>query len=282
MGEVRVKVWVVVAAVTGFAALCILSCLFGAAVSFGLMRSQVRVAEVRTAQLEAELAQARVAGAQITIQPAQRAEVEHPDAFEELTFPPATLTKGEIININFAGADKKGRAAIGETDADYWNRYHFPFAMHATLRDLKTVEGRVTGAALQTHTLTGEWGWTCPDPMWGTFSYSETDQGFLRFPNLPAGTYRLIVFAHGGGDPNPAQAWRSFSRTRVEAGGKDYGLQQTEASPDFLSLEWKKGIHYVEFEAVEVQAGGMLNIILDRGGENAKPCINGLQLERVR
>jgi len=68
----------------------------------------------------------------------------------------------------------------------------------------------------------------------------------------------------------------------VEASKKDYGVLATEASRDFLSTDWKKGIHYVLFEQMEIKPGGMLNITLLRGGNNAKPGINGLQLERVR
>jgi hypothetical protein len=68
----------------------------------------------------------------------------------------------------------------------------------------------------------------------------------------------------------------------VETSGKDYGVLATEASHDFLSTDWKKGVHYVVFENVEIRPGAMLNITLLRGGNNAKPSINGLQLERIR
>lgn len=245
----------------------------------------MRRSEVRVARLEAELAQARQGvrgGGRATIETILPEGPVETAGFDKVTRPTASVEKGEIINVNFAGDGKKGRAAVGQGENDYWNRYHFPFAMHATLEDLKTSSSRPTGALLQTHTLPGEWGWTCQDPMWGTYSYSEGEAGYLRFPNLPAGTYQLFVFAHPAGDPNPEEAWDAFTRTHVEADGKDYGVLNTEASHDFLSLDWKKGVHYVEFEELEIHDGGMLNITLLRGGRNAKPAINGLQLIRVR
>jgi hypothetical protein len=193
------------------------------------------------------------------------------------------LDMAEIINIDFAGpGNKKGKAAIGNNDEDLWNHYHFPFANQATLKDLKSTAGRPTGALLQTHTLPGEWGFTSPDPMWGSFSYSETDQGCLRFPNLPPGTYELYLFMHSASDPNPSNHWENYGRAQVQANGKDYGVLSTEPSADFLSTAWKEGVHYVAFKEMELSAGGMLDITLLRGGNNSKPGINGLQLRKVR
>jgi hypothetical protein len=279
MAEVRIKVGVLVAVVVGIFAACLLCCFSGAFLGFKLASARAVRAEVRARELEAQLAQLRGGGR--VLETPRQVNAPAPGQFDEAASPPASVLKGEIINVNFAGAGKKGRAAIGRGEADHWNRYHFPFAMHATLADMETTEGRATGALLQTHTLPGEWGWTCADPMWGSFSYSETEEGHLRFPNLPPGAYRLFVFAHGAGDPDPGQAWPNFSRTRVEAGGKDYGVIETEPSREFLSLDWRKGIHYVVFENIRIAAGGMLNITLLRGGGNAKPSINGLQLERI-
>ena len=265
---------------------CLLSILLGVGISVAVLKPHLARAEARTMQLEAELHQLRAQIQQTRsvtagLRPARAPELQPAD-FENIVRPTSSVEPGEIVNINFAGEGKAGRAAIGKDETDFWNRYHFPFAMRATLEDLVTTSGRNTGSLLQTHALTGEWGWTGPDPMWSTFCYSETDSGHLRFPNLPPGMYRLYVFAHGAGDPNPEQAWESISRTRVEASGKDYGVLATEASHEFLSTTWKKGVHYVVFENVEVKPGGMLNITLLRGGNNAKPGINGLQLERVR
>jgi hypothetical protein len=281
MAEVRIKSWVLAAALAGFVAACVLAFAAGALLTFALLRPQIQAARAQAAERRARLEPLPgVPGGSLRMP--GRAGVPEPPGFDKATGPRASVAKGEIINVNFAGEGKVGRAAIGQSESDYWNRYHFPFATHATLADLKTIDGRATGALLQTHTLPGEWGWTSPDPMWGTFSYSETEEGCLRFPNLPPGTYNLYVFAHGAGDPNPEQAWPNFSRTRVEACGKDYGLLATEASRDFLTLNWRRGLHYVLFESIEIQPGGMLNITLLRGGGNAKPSINGLQLERVR
>ncbi len=273
--------------ITGFAlgavVVGLVSCSIGAAVSFALLKPRIENAELRALRAEAELAELRAVGrpTAVATRP-RRPDVIARSSFEEVTRPTASFDKGEFINVNFAGEGKTGRAAIGQGSNDFWNRYNFPFAMRATLPDLQTSAGRNTGAILQTHTLPGNWGWTCPDPMWGTFSYSETDEGHLRFPNLPAGTYTLYVFGHSAGDPNPQKDWESFTRTRVEASGKDYGVLATEASPEFVSLDWKQGIHYVVFEEVEVQEGGMIHITLLRGGKNAKPGINGLQLQRIR
>lgn len=260
---------------------CFISFLLGMGLGYAFVKPQIAQREARAMRLEAELAQLR---AQIQ-RPVAMVRPAPPSAaagFENVVRPTASVEPGDIINVNFAGEGKAGRAAIGKSETDFWNRYHFPFAMRATLEDLVTIAGRNTGALLQTHTLTGNWGWTGTDPMWSTFSYSETDSGHLRFPNLPPGVYNLYVFGHSAGDPNPEQAWESFARTRVDVSGKDYGVLATEASRDFLSVDWKKGVHYVVFENVEIRPGGMLNITLLRGGNNAKPSINGLQLERIR
>lgn len=260
---------------------CLVSFLLGAGLSYALTKPQIAQREARAMRLEAELQQLRVQ----MQRPAAMLRPAPPTAtagFEDIKRPPASVEPGDIINVNFAGEGKAGKAAIGKGETDFWNRYHFPFAMHATLEDLVTIAGRNTGALLQTHTLTGEWGWTGPDPMWSTFCYSETDSGHLRFPNLPPGVYNLYVFGHSAGDPNPEQAWENFTRTQVDASGKNYGILATEASREFLSVGWKKGVHYVVFENVEIRPGGMLNITLLRGGNNDKPSINGLQLERIR
>ena len=181
--------------------------------------------------------------------------------FPKVTAGTASVEAGEIINVNFAGDRvKKGAAAIGQNAGDFWNQYHFPFALQATLGDLKTSAERPTGALLQTHTLPGEWGFTSADPMWGTFSYSETDQGCLRFPNLPPGSYDLYLFMHSAGDPNPAKDWASWARAQVQAGSRDYGVRSTDPSEDFLSTDWKEGIHYVVFKDIEVPSAGALNI----------------------
>jgi hypothetical protein len=264
------------------AASCLIAFLLGAALSYAILKPQLARAEAMAMHLEAQLAQAREQAGRPMAFPPRSANAVVPPGFDPIERPPASIRRGDLININFAGEGRRGTAAIGRGESDFWNRYHFPWVMRATMEDLKTIEGRPTGALLQTHTLTGEWGWTCPDPMWGTFSYSETDEGALRFPNLPSGVYNLYVFAHGAGDPNPEKAWVNFSRTRVDVSGRDHGVLATEASEEFLSLDWKRGIHYVVFEDVEIREGGVLNITLLRGGENAKPCINGLQLERIR
>jgi hypothetical protein len=278
--------WIIAGIVLATAAVCLVSLLIGAAVAFAFTKPRLQQAELRAMRAEAELAELRAQG-----RPAAMPRVTRPDArpegfaqssFEEVTRPTASVQKGDIINVNFAGKGKKGQAAIGRGPDDFWNHYNFPFAMRATLYDLQTSDGRNTGAILQTHTLPGTWGWECPDPMWGTFSYSETEEGHLRFPNLPAGTYTLYIFGHSAGGPNPEKDWENFTRTRVEASGKDYGVLATEPSPDFLSLDWKQGIHYVVFEDVEVREGGMIHITLLRGGKGAKPSINGLQLQRIR
>jgi hypothetical protein len=281
MAEIRIKVITLVIAGVCLAGALFLALLLGAAIGYGIFEGQLTQARAQAARLERELAQFRgpvERPVRRTRQPSRPA----PAGFDPVMRPAASVNPGDIINVNFAGEGKQGRAAIGKTSSDLWNRYHFPYAGHATLEDLKNLDGRATGALLQTHSLPGEWGWTCADPMWGTFSYSETDEGCLRFPNLPAGTYHLYVFGHSAGDPNPEEAWENSTRTQVEACGKDYGVLATEPSREFLSLEWKKGIHYVVFENVEITNGGMLNITLLRGGRNAKPTINGLQLERLR
>lgn len=262
-------------------AACLVSFLLGAGLSYAFLKPRLVQVEGRADVLAAELARSheQLRGRAPVMPPPRLVEVP---GFDNVARPPATVEPGDIVNVSFAGEGKAGRAAIGKGDTDYWNRYHFPFAMRSTLEDLVTIDGRNTGAILQTHTLTGEWGWTGPDPMWSTFCYSETDSGHLRFPNLPPGIYNLYVFAHGAGDPNPEKDWESFARTRVEASGKDYGVRATEASREFLSTDWKEGIHYVVFKNVTIRPDGMLNITLLRGGNNAKPGINGLQLERAR
>ncbi len=264
MAEIRIKVWVLVVGLTGAVLGCLLCLLLGAGATFYYLRV---AAPVRPRP---------------PIRPPPRVALAEPQ-FEPVTRGTASVEAGDLINVSFAGEkSKQGKAAIGNNADDFWNHYHFPFATQATLDDLKTIAGRPTGLLLQSRNLSGEWGFSSPDPMWGAFSYSETDQGYLRFPNLPPGSYELYLFLHSAGDPNPAKDWELSGRAQVKAGRKDYGVRSTQASPDFLSTEWKEGIHYVVFRDLELPPAATLNITLLRGGNNAKPAINGLQLRRVR
>jgi hypothetical protein len=187
----------------------------------------------------------------------------------------------EIININFAGNEKTpkiGKAAIGISDQDYWNRYSFPYSAHANMTNIKNTEQKETTLTLETQNLTGQWGWTCDDPMWCSFSYTEHVEGYLQFSGLKRGRYDFYLFAHHAGDPNPVQHAGDYNTFDLSTPDKDYGVKSTEASAEFVNLNWKEGIHYIVYRDIEVNDSGKVTLKLLVPESGAKPSINGMQI----
>jgi FG-GAP-like repeat/Regulator of chromosome condensation (RCC1) repeat/Immunoglobulin domain/Immunoglobulin I-set domain len=147
-----------------------------------------------------------------------------------------------LINVDFGSGTqslKTGPAAIGQTDADFWNFYDVGVN---TLTNLLMANGTPTmisvsvAGAGATAPSNGS-----PDPMFNQFLYEGGIPGNLTVTtsNLPPGTYNFYYYV-GCGD---------MEYQLLVNGVSQGGLQYVSAS-DNGSTNWEEGVQYTVFQGV--------------------------------
>src|SRR5436190_1309862 len=89
--------------------------------------------------------------------------------------------------------------------------------------------------------------------------------------NLPAGSYDVFLYGHGGPGVDSAN-----SVFRVVSGRSDYGTKATTTTSGWSSPVWEEGQQYVVFRDVAV-AGGPVTITVFPGAYG-QAFISGMQL----
>lgn len=193
------------------------------------------------------------------------------------------LRASTLLNVQF-GTDqmplKTGPAAVGNSDADFWNRYSRDdgsggFRSYGVLPGLKWANGEASSIELRVSNGPGAWGNGHPDPMYGLYIYPFDGRPLtVTLVNLPEGTYAVYAYGHGGPPDVQNTAFELLS-----AGGS-YGLKRTSSRPGWLTTNWTESVHYTLFTNVAVKTNVPLTL-LSRPDAIPQAVINGLQLVRL-
>ncbi len=186
------------------------------------------------------------------------------------------IVNNAVLNINF-GADwsnRVGMAAIGVTSNDFWNGYYFPGNdSTVTVTDLAWSDRSTSAVSLTVTNAPGIWGNGVNDGMYESFIYPWNSGNItVTLSNVPADTYHLYLYGHGGADANNGiyEVWSGSTNY--------YGAKHTSAwGSGWNSTDWDEGQQYVVFRNVAVQTGDAISIVISPSTvDNA--LINGLQL----
>ncbi len=168
-------------------------------------------------------------------------------------------------------AIKTGLAAIGHTTNDFWNHYSRDnpqggWLSLGTLRELKTVEGEATGAALTVANAPGAWGNGSSDPMYDTYLYPFGGDATVTVTNLPPGSYDFYVYG------------QDASYQVTGSNGADYGSKTTANAPIADPVVWQEDQQYVVFRGLQVTNVSQAVTITLRPGQAGYAVISGLQI----
>lgn len=186
----------------------------------------------------------------------------------------------KVLNLQF-GSDvstpRRGVAATGLGPNDFWNLYSrdLPGGGYKTsgeVADLKWSDESPSGAGMTIDNAPGAWPNGSSDAMLGIFLY-PFDGGNITvaLTNLPAGTYRVYAYGHGG---PPAE---QNTRFELLVDSLSYGTNRTSTTPDWNDGGWTEGSQYVAFRGVVIESGTVLKII-SMPDSIPQAVINGLQL----
>lgn len=182
----------------------------------------------------------------------------------------------DLLNIDFgigSVSAKKGPAAVGLTEDDFWNLYSRD-GDGGTLGLLRWSDNRVSTISATVVNAPGAWGNGSSDPMFGVYLYPAADQDiFITLHQLEQGEYRLLVYAHGLLD-------EENSAIEVSAGGIVQGPLNTTTQTGWNTIVWEDGQQYVTFDSISVHQEGEVSIRI-RPGTRGLAMVNGLQLLRV-
>src|SRR5207237_7282396 len=152
---------------------------------------------------------------------------------------------------------KMGFAATGQSANDYWNLYSRDdgvggYRIFGAVSNLKWADGTVSAVGLTVTNAPGAWQNGAADPMYNVYLYPFNGGNItVTVTNLPAGTYDLFLYGHGGPGLDTAN-----SVFRVVSGSKDYGTKSTTTTSGWTSPAWQEGQQYVVFGDVAVVNAG--------------------------
>lgn len=194
-----------------------------------------------------------------------------------------------LLNVNFGGTPKTGKAAVGLSEEDYWNNHVPPLyiAVSGAAR-LKYANGETTAIGFRVDNVGGAWGNKSGDPMYDTYIYPNNGNGdgvgrvTVTLTNLPAGEYDFYLYGHADAGGRP----ESNSTFSLKSGARDHGPAGTLTSNSWKATQpWEEGKQYVLFRGVRVADGAEV-VITVAGGADGKPSngvavINGFQVART-
>ena len=136
---------------------------------------------------------------------------------------------GPLLNIDFTAAlnpgyaPKKGGAAVGVADDDFWNVYSRDdgqggFARDGILRDLKYADQQPSGATLVVSNAAGAWMNGTYDPMFYWYLYPlGGGEISVILTQLAPGDYDFLIYGHGALDDQNGVY-------ELVSGGTNYGI----------------------------------------------------------
>lgn len=185
-----------------------------------------------------------------------------------------------LLNLNF-GVDatpaRFGPAATGVGDSDIWNLYSRDdgqggYRSFGGLVNLKWSDGESSGVDVSVANAPGAWGNEYPDSMFGVYLYPFDAQPIvMTFTHLPAGTYSVYAYGHGG--PPDVQN----TAFELHSAGGSYGLKRTTTRSDWRSAQWVEGWQFVRYTNVAVISGKPM-VLISRPDAIPQAVVNGLQL----
>src|SRR6266567_886646 len=188
----------------------------------------------------------------------------------QLNFVSSAVHAQTLLNVDFgAGTNsaKVGFAATGQSADDYWNLYSRDdgrggYRTVGAVSNLKRADGTVSAVGLSVINAPGAWQNGAADPMYNVYLY-PFDGGNITVTvtNLPAGSYDLFLYGHGGPGVDSAN-----SVFQVVSGSRDYGRKATTTTSGWTSPVWQEGQQYVVFRDVGVvNAGGSVTVTVFPG-----------------
>lgn len=197
-----------------------------------------------------------------------------------------TLAVGRLINFQFAviGVDaprKVGPAVLGNNSTDWWNGFPKP----ATLLDSTQVD---TGVELIQLVGSASQPQLHPDPImrtaWYGYTLGSPASETWVLTGLPAGTYTLVMYAHGPANGDNAsvkgQVGTYNSGTGVFTPATTYGPETTANGSGWQSATWTEGQQYVRFDNVVVTAGQAVAFKIESQA-SAYAWYNAFQIKRT-
>lgn len=189
----------------------------------------------------------------------------------------------DLINVDFTAgpaSEKVGPAAYGKSATDFWNNYerrfiNGNFVGSGTVSGLRLSDGTATGASMTVANAPGAWGNGVDDPMYASYLY-PFDGGSITvwFLGLPAGSYDLYLYGHGGPGIDAAN-----SVFEVMTGTTSLGSKATTTGPGWNSNLWEEGQQYVRFTGVAVEDGVTVTVSVSRG-HHSDAYLAGMQWVR--
>jgi hypothetical protein len=188
----------------------------------------------------------------------------------------------DLINVNFC-ADKStginylktGKAAIGDSDGDFWNVYSRDnidgsWRDAGTITDLSCADGAKSTVSLTYSGGMGAWFSSVPDNMYRTYLYNPMGSQQVTISNLAAGTYDLYIYAHGAAD-------NQNSLLELYSGSTSFGITNTVVGPEWNSANWTEGDQYIVFKSVIVEDNKPINLQIKPQADIGS-YINGIQI----
>lgn len=186
------------------------------------------------------------------------------------------IADAQLLNIDFGNAVVQGppvgKAAVGLTDSDVWNLSSNPFQHIGSVTNLVWSDGSLSDASLLITNAPGAWTVPVADPMFAIYAYSYGGPIVATVSKLREGTYDIYAYGHGERDD-------LTTRFSVAVGGITYPDLTTGNSPQWRSLPFVEGAHYVIFRNVTVPQGEDLQVTAT-ATTGSSPFLNGLQFFR--
>jgi len=191
----------------------------------------------------------------------------------ELVYSPA-LPLPKILNINFGGGGKVGKAVTGNEVNDFWNSYNQPFVQKGWLTNLLFSDESLTSAGLIVDNAPGSFNIGNADEMFNSYMFPHNGGNItITLTNVPSGDYELYLYGHGSLD-------NQNGLYQVSLGSNTFGPLKTSQTPGWNTTNWSLGSQYVYFGHLKILSNQPVTITA-LPGASGYSVINGLQLREI-
>lgn len=198
-----------------------------------------------------------------------------------------TIAVGQLINFQFTSESvpvKTGFAVLGASSDDFWNTF-FDLEDQDNLRNSAGVQ---TGAIMDWSSGATPQPQTHSDPVmqtaWSARQGGAPAQQIIAIMDLPAGTYTLVLYAHGPSNGDNARVRALIGTYNQETGvftaDTILGPEDTADGSGWQSSTWTEGQQFVRFNSVVVPSGKDIAFRIDPL-TSAYGWYNGFQIKRT-